>query len=110
MPVSEDEVEKVILDLKGKLSAGIDGVPDLIVEKFLKCIKKPLTDICNASVDLGIFPDRINFAIVEHLHKKGDTEYIQNYRPISLLSVFSSRLIAFITKSSILTEAQNVFR
>jgi hypothetical protein len=45
MPVSEDEVEKVILDLKGKFSAGIDGVPDLISEECLKCIKKPLIDM-----------------------------------------------------------------
>ena len=68
-------------------------------------------------MDLCIFPDRINFAIVKHLHKKEDTEYIQNYRPISLSirllknsrKVMYSRLIAFITKGSILTEAQNGF-
>jgi hypothetical protein len=70
MPVSEDELEKVIKDLKGKFSAGIDGVLDLIIEKCLKFMKKPLT--CNASMDLGIFPGRINFVIVKHLHKKGD--------------------------------------
>jgi hypothetical protein len=45
MPVSEDQVEQVILDLEGKFSAGIDGVPDLIVEKCLKCIKKLLIDM-----------------------------------------------------------------
>jgi hypothetical protein len=33
MPVPEDEVENVILDLKGKLSAGIDQVPDFMVDK-----------------------------------------------------------------------------
>jgi hypothetical protein len=38
MPVSEDEVEKATMDLKGKFSAGMDGVPDLIE----KCVKKPL--------------------------------------------------------------------
>jgi hypothetical protein len=48
MLVSEDEVEKVILDLKGKLSAGIDEVPDLIIDKCFKFTKKPLTDTCNA--------------------------------------------------------------
>ena len=40
MPVAEDEVEKVILDLKGKLSAGIDGVPDLILEKCFEIYKE----------------------------------------------------------------------
>ena len=56
--------------------------------------------------------------IVKHLHKKGDAEYIQNYRPISLVSVVSrilekvmyTRLTVFIRKSNILTEAQNGFR
>jgi hypothetical protein len=45
MPVSEDQVEKAILDLEGKFLAGIDGVPDLLVEKCLKCIKKLLIDM-----------------------------------------------------------------
>jgi hypothetical protein len=97
MPVSEDEVEKVITDLEGKFPAGIDELPDLIVEKCLKFIKKPLTDICNAGMDLGIFPDRINFVIIKHLHKKGDAEYIQNYRPISLVSDFSRILERYCT-------------
>jgi len=56
MPVSEGEVEKVIKD-QAKLLAGIDKVPDLIVEKCLKFMKKPQTGICNASMDLGIFLD-----------------------------------------------------
>jgi hypothetical protein len=44
-PVSEDEIEKETKDLKGKLLAGIDEVPDLIVEECMKFIKKPLTDM-----------------------------------------------------------------
>lgn len=56
--------------------------------------------------------------MVKPLHKNGDTENIQNCRPKSLLSVFSkilgklmyARLIVFITKSNILTEAENGFR
>jgi hypothetical protein len=51
-------------------------------------IKKPLADICNASFASGIFPDRLKIAIVIPLLKKGNTGEVQNYRPISLLSVF----------------------
>jgi hypothetical protein len=47
-------------DDKGKLSAGINEVPNLIVEKCMKFIKKLLTDMFNASMESGIFPDRIN--------------------------------------------------
>ena len=53
--MSEDEVEKVIKNLKGKLSAGIDEVRDLIVQKCVTFIKKPLNDICNASMESGSF-------------------------------------------------------
>ena len=35
-PVSEDEVEKVIKELRGKLPAGIDKVQGLIVEKCVQ--------------------------------------------------------------------------
>jgi hypothetical protein len=88
-PVSEDEAEKVIRNLKGKLSIGIYEVPDLVVKKCMKSIKKPLTNIHNASLESGIFPDRLKLAVVKPLHKNGDTENIQNYKPISLLSVFA---------------------
>jgi hypothetical protein len=104
-PVTENEVEKVIHNLKGKRSSGFDDVPDTIVKKCVHFIKKPLTDICNASFETGNFPDRFKMAIVKPLHKKGDLGDIQNYRPVSVLSVFSkileklmySRLMTFIT-------------
>jgi len=42
VPISEDKVEKVIKYLKGKLSAGIDEVTDLIAEECTKFMKNPL--------------------------------------------------------------------
>jgi hypothetical protein len=80
-------------------------------------IKKPLSDICNASFASGVFPEKLKIGIIKPLHKKGNTEEAQNYRPISLLSVFSkieeklmcSRLKAFITKNNILNNAQYGF-
>ena len=60
----------------------------------------------------------LKIAIVKPLHKKGDTREIQNYRPISLLSVFSKiieklmyrRLMSFITDYNILNDSQHGFR
>jgi hypothetical protein len=57
LPVPEDEVEKVIQCLNGELLAGIK-VPDWIVKKFMKFIGKPITDMCNATLELGICSDR----------------------------------------------------
>jgi len=87
--------------------AGIK-VPDWIVNKCMKFVEKPVTDVCNATMESGICPDRLKFVIIKHQHKKGDTENIQNYKPKSLLPFFSkiqekfvyARLIAFIAKNN----------
>jgi hypothetical protein len=96
LPVPEDEVEKEIQFLNGKLLA---IVPDWIVNKCMKFIKKPVTGVCMAY----ICPDGLKPVIVKPLHKKGDTENIQNYKPIQFFSKIQetfvyTRLIAFIAK------------
>jgi len=88
IPVTENEIEKVVKNLKGKSSSGFDGVADSVVKKCVQFIKKPLADICNTSFASGTFPEVLKLPIVKPLHKKGDTGELQNYRPISLLSVF----------------------
>jgi hypothetical protein len=49
----------------------------------------PLTYICNAYINSGIFPDRLKYAIIKAIFKKGDDQEIINYRLISLLTYFS---------------------
>ena len=115
-PVSENEVE-VVKNLNGKCSSGVDGVSDFIVKKCVQFIKKPLANICNTSFSSGIFPEILKIATVKPLHKKGNTGEVQNYRPISLLSVFSklveklmySILMSFVTKNNILNDIQHGF-
>ena len=52
-------------------------------------IADPLSDICNHSFSDGIFPDKNKIAKVIPIHKGGSTEDVNNYRPISLLSILS---------------------
>jgi len=116
-PVSENEGEKVVKNLKGKCSSGFDSVTDSIVKKCVQFIQKPLADICNTSFASGIFPAILKIATVKSLHKKGNTGGVQNFRPISLLLVFSkiieklmySRLMSFVTKNNILNDIQHGF-
>jgi hypothetical protein len=77
----------------------------------IKLIKIPLTNIYNASLKSGIFPNELKIA-------KGDVTNVQIYRPIALLSVCSklleklmyNRLTAFIEGNRVLTEAHHGFR
>ena len=52
-------------------------------------ISKLLAQIFNESITLGIFPNKLKHAKVIPIHKKGSPTDPSNYRPISLLSVFS---------------------
>ena len=66
----------------------------------------------------GIFPDMMKLANVIPLYKKNSPEVLSNYRPISLLSVFSKiveklmhkRLYSFLEKYDILHSLQFGFR
>jgi hypothetical protein len=78
----------MVKNLKWKCSSGFDDVTDSIVKKCMQFIKKPLTDICNASFAYGILADILKIATLKPLHKKGNTGEVHNYRPISLLSIF----------------------
>jgi hypothetical protein len=60
LPITENELGKV-KDLKKKL-AGIDEVPDCIVKQYIQLLKKPVTNIYNASLESGIFPDQLKIA------------------------------------------------
>jgi len=66
----------------------------------------------------GIFPDRIKYSEIKPIYKKGDKTLITNYRPISLLPVFSKifeqviykRLYYHLTLNNILVKEQFGFR
>jgi len=117
-PVTEGEVVKLAKNLKGKLTAGLDDIPENLVKHCILQIKKPLTHIYNASLNSGVFPDEWKIVKVKPLYKKGDRHDMNNYRPISVISVFAkllerimyNRLISFFHKHNILTEVQNGFR
>ena len=111
-------MKKVAGSLKNKLTAGTDEIPEYVVKQCIEQLKIPLTDIYNASLESGIFPDKLKIAKVIPVHKKGDSRDVSNYRPISLLPVFLklleklmyNRLAEFIERNEVLTEAQHGFR
>jgi len=49
----------VARSLKNKLTAGIDEIPEYVVKQCIEQLKIPLANIYNASLESGIFPDKL---------------------------------------------------
>jgi hypothetical protein len=92
IPVTEAEIISIIRSLKNKNSTGYDGVSSRIIKYGATAICKPFSYICNCSLQTGIYPERLKYAIVKPIYKKGDKNDMTNYRPISLLITVSKIL------------------
>ena len=88
-PATEEEVVSLAKNLKEKLTAGYNDMPESLVKQCIQLIKGPLTHSSNVSLRSGVFPDEWKSAKVKPLYKKGDRYDIQNYRPIPVISIFA---------------------
>jgi hypothetical protein len=86
--VSTHEIKNIIKSLKSKNTYGYDKLSNKLIKLILPYITSPLVYICNAVLKSGIFPDRLKYAIVKPIYKKGSKTDMSNYRPISILTSF----------------------
>ena len=113
-----DEVHKIICDLDGKKSCDIYTISPDLVKLNSQSISQILTLLFNMSIKEGCFPSAMKAAKIVPIHKGDSTLLTGNYRPISLLPIFSkiferliyNRLVVFITENKILTELQFGFQ
>lgn len=118
LPVTIQEVKTVILEFANKKSTGIDEVPINLLKECVDEFAMCFALIINKSVELGSFPHNLKTALVIPVFKKGENNNIKNYRPISLLSVFSkilekvmaTRITKFLEKFGLLSDSQHGFR
>lgn len=112
--MTSSDVLTIIKSLNNSSSNDIDGVHIRPV-KFVADILVPvLVHIYNLSLDTSVFPSKMQIAKVVMLYKKGDHNELGNYRPISVLPIFSrvleklihKRIINFIEKNKLLTQCQ----
>ena len=115
--VTTTEVERIVRNMKNA-SAGYDGIHAKIIKTTLRYYLLPLTHVLNLSIQSGFFPDSMKIAKVVPIYKAGDPMTISNYRPVSILPLFSkllerlmyNRLIEFINKNKLLYKYQFGFR
>ena len=68
---------------------GWDKVSIRMIKICSESLLKPLINIFSYSLSLGKFPSDWKKANVVPVYKKGDKSVIKNYRPVSLLPIFS---------------------
>jgi len=66
-----------------------DGISTKILKLSIHYISSPVTYICNRMLSSGTFLARLKFAEIKPIYKKGDKSNTSNYRPLSLLTLFS---------------------
>jgi Reverse transcriptase (RNA-dependent DNA polymerase)/Endonuclease-reverse transcriptase len=116
--ITEQDIMEVLSKFAPKQSAGWDEIPMSLLKKCGAWIATPLVHVFNYSFYSGQFPEKMKFAVVKPIHKKGDKTECANYRPISLLTSFSkllekimlNKLQEHLKSNSIMSEDQHGYR
>ena len=110
-----EEVTNIIKDLESGKSSDI---PILLIKKSQLIISLTLSRLYNNCMATGTFPAILKTGKITPIHKKGNKELIENYRPVSTLPIFGkifekiiyNRLYNFFTSKGILSHNQFGFR
>lgn len=86
---TDSEVIHHILSLKNSTSRDTYGLNAQVIKHISLIVSKPLSHLINRCVDEEVFPRCLKIAKTVALFKKGDSDEIGNYRPISILPIFS---------------------
>ena len=88
--INHTDVYKLFKGLDTKTSTGEDKIPPKLVKLAEKSLISPLTNAINSSIRSRIFPHKAKRAAVTPLDKGWkDKTTMVNYRPVSVLNVFS---------------------
>ena len=113
-PTTESEIESIIKDFKN------DKAGDISIYILKKCashISRKLSTFFNNFME-GTFPEVLKSGKITPIYKKDEPQKFGNYRPVSVLPIFSkvsekiiySRLYSFLTTMNVIYESQFGFR
>ena len=87
--VTANEIEIIINSLNKNKSTGPYSIPVVLLKILSSYIACPLATIVNHTFEYGIFQNKLKLGKINPPYKKDSTDDPSNYRPISILSVFS---------------------
>ena len=116
--ISDTEVLKAVNHLKTGKSPGDDGISAEYYKAIYPVINEHLKNLFNCIYDNAYFPHTWSNSLVVPIHKKGPRTNPNNYRGISLLSIFSkifmhimySRINKWCIMNSVLCPEQGGFK
>ena len=117
-PIIPEDINFEISILQDNKAHGLYSSPVTLLKLAKSVISVPLATIFNQSICSGIFPSKLKRAKIIPIFKDEDDSMPENYRPISLLSIYSrifekrmySRLTKFVKDCHILYDQQYGFR
>lgn len=98
LEVDNDEVDSIISNLKPDSATGWDGIPVKLIKLCRHVLVPIITHIINCSMTVGIFPNSFKKAVIHPIHKSGNRDCVNNYRPIAVLPVLSKIMEKIINK------------
>ena len=112
--IEEAEILEEIWKICTKKAMGYDGIPPKIIKWAATLFAPILKVIFNKCIELGYYPSAMKIAKVSPIHKDGDKNDLNNYRPISVLTQFnqlferllSKRYLDFFEKFNLITKKQ----
>ena len=117
-PATLPELWGAISRMSGSRAVGVDGVPLFAIKKCFSVIGTHLLHLINCSIVTEVFPTAWKIARVIPIFKSGDRANVNNYRPISILSVLSkiaekvvsTQLASYLVDNHILSAVQYAYR
>ena len=116
--VEETYMANAIRKLKNGKAAGPDKVSTTIIKDVGDLVSKPLSMIFNSSLMGGVCPDIWKNARATPIFKSGVKKDVNNYRPLSVISVFwrilqrivHDQLFEFLVANKVITRNQSEFQ
>ena len=113
-----NEVFLLLNKLSQSKSTGLDKISARLIRECADLICIPICAIFNRSLITGVFPDEWKCAKVTPLFKQGSSNDMNNYRPISVISVVAKvferitydQLYNYLSQHDIFSKNQSGFR
>ena len=115
---SVNAVYKKLIAINERKSAGLDKIPCKLLKIAAEIVAPSLTQIFDKIISSSIFPTDWKLARVTPIFKKGKKDEVDNYRPISVISVVAKifekltceQLYEYLNSNNLTSASQSGFR